>query len=422
MNCFLFAFQTSFDELTVSTLLPLHYLSISHGSFTQSLAFFSLLLTSLLLFAMRGTHVLLFSLAFFLSFVPLQALSSCDCTKHTEGRDSQRALELKLISIASILCAGAIGVLIPILGRSVRALNPENDIFFMVKSFAAGVILSTGMVHILPDAFDGLTSHCLVKEGRNGPWHKFPVAGFVAMASAIITMMIDSAATSYYKRSHFSKARPLDEEELEEGPAGGAHAGHVHVHVHATHGHSHGHVHGHGQSEVVAGPLSEGLTSETLRHRVVSQVLELGILVHSVIIGVSLGASLRPSTIRPLVGALSFHQFFEGVGLGGCIVQANFKAKATVIMAIFFSLTTPVGIAIGIGVSSIYDQHSSTALVVEGVFNAASAGILIYMALVDLLAADFMHPRVQTNLRLQIGTHITLLLGAGLMSLLARWS
>lgn len=51
------------------------------------------------------------------------------------------------------------------------------------------------------------------------------------------------------------------------------------------------------------------------------QVLELGILVHSVIIGVSLGASLRLSTIRPLVGALSFHQFFEGIGLGGCIVQ-----------------------------------------------------------------------------------------------------
>lgn len=51
------------------------------------------------------------------------------------------------------------------------------------------------------------------------------------------------------------------------------------------------------------------------------QVLELGILVHSVIIGVSLGASLRPSSIRPLVGALSFHQFFEGIGLGGCIVQ-----------------------------------------------------------------------------------------------------
>ena len=44
-------------------------------------------------------------------------------------------------------------------------------------------------------------------------------------------------------------------------------------------------------------------------------------MVHSVIIGISLGASEDPSTIKPLVVALSFHQMFEGMGLGGCIVQ-----------------------------------------------------------------------------------------------------
>ena len=46
-------------------------------------------------------------------------------------------------------------------------------------------------------------------------------------------------------------------------------------------------------------------------------------MVHSVIIGVSLGASASPQTIKPLVGALSFHQFFEGIGLGGCITQVK---------------------------------------------------------------------------------------------------
>ena len=51
------------------------------------------------------------------------------------------------------------------------------------------------------------------------------------------------------------------------------------------------------------------------------KVLELGIVVHSVIIGISLGASESPKTIKPLVAALTFHQFFEGMGLGGCITQ-----------------------------------------------------------------------------------------------------
>ena len=50
-------------------------------------------------------------------------------------------------------------------------------------------------------------------------------------------------------------------------------------------------------------------------------MLELGIVVHSVVIGISLGASESPKTIKPLVAALTFHQFFEGMGLGSCIAQ-----------------------------------------------------------------------------------------------------
>ena len=91
-------------------------------------------------------------------------------------------------------------------------------------------------------------------------------------------------------------------------------------------------------------------------------------------------------------------------------------------MVLFFSLTTPVGIAVGIGISSVYNENSPTALIVEGLLNSVAAGILIYMALVDLLAADFMNPRVQSKLKLQIGINISLLIGAGLMSLLAKWA
>ena len=91
-------------------------------------------------------------------------------------------------------------------------------------------------------------------------------------------------------------------------------------------------------------------------------------------------------------------------------------------MVLFFSLTTPVGIAIGIGVSNVYNENSPTALIVEGVFNSAAAGILIYMSLVDLLAADFMNPKVQASGLLQFGVNISLLLGAGCMALLAKWA
>ncbi|KAL6137129.1 hypothetical protein ACLB2K_062424 [Fragaria x ananassa] len=91
-------------------------------------------------------------------------------------------------------------------------------------------------------------------------------------------------------------------------------------------------------------------------------------------------------------------------------------------MVLFFSLTTPVGIGIGIGISSRYKENTPAALILEGLFNAASAGTLIYMALVDLLAADFMNPKIQKNVKLQVGANVSLLFGAGCMSLIAKWA
>ncbi|XP_044506245.1 zinc transporter 8-like isoform X3 [Mangifera indica] len=344
----------------------------------------------------------LFACLFIFLVLPSFVLGDCTCDIEDEERNKTEALKYKLGAIASILVASAIGVCLPVLGKTIEALRPEKNIFFIIKAFAAGVILSTGFIHVLPDAFENLTSPCL----NENPWGKFPFTGFVAMMATIGTLMVDAFATSYYTKFHFSKAQPGknagDEEMVQQ------HEGHVHVHTHGTHGHAHGAI-----------PSAD---SELLRHRIISQVLEMGIVVHSVIIGISLGASESPKTIRPLVAALTFHQFFEGMGLGGCIVQAKFKARVVAVMVLFFSLTTPVGIAIGIGISNVYTENSPTALIVEGVFNAASAGILIYMSLVDLLAADFMNTKVQTNRRLQIGVNIALLLGIGCMSLLAKWA
>ncbi|KAI5401724.1 hypothetical protein KIW84_066263 [Lathyrus oleraceus] len=193
------------------------------------------------------------------------------------------------------MVASAIGVCIPLLNKVIPALSPEKDIFFFIKTFAAGVILSTSFIHVLPDAFDeNLTSPCL----KEHPWGDFPFTGFLAMG----TLMVETYATSYFQNQN-SKKTPKQVENHEscsdvEKHAG--HEGHVHVHTHASHVHAHGQV------------SSLDRSSELLRHRIISQVLELGIVVHSVIIGISLGTSESPKTIKPLVAALTFHQFFEG--------------------------------------------------------------------------------------------------------------
>ncbi|AQK86625.1 zinc transporter 5 [Zea mays] len=331
------------------------------------------------------------------SLLPVLVTAECDCSDDdATGRDKAGALRLKIIAIFFILAGGAAGAAVPALGRRLPALRPGAGPFLAVRAFAGGVILATGLVHILPAAFDALGSPCLAAAG--GPWARFPFAGTVAMLAAVATLVVDTVATGYLRRKAAAvgdEPPQLGGDDPEEASGGG------------RHGHAHG---------------VDDDDDDLVRHRVVSQVLELGVVVHSLIIGMSLGASDFPSTVRPLVPALTFHQLFEGIGLGGCIVQAKFRLRSMVAMAVFFSLTTPIGVAIGIGISSAYDETSQTALVVQGLFEAAAAGILVYMALVDILREDFMSARVQGSAPLQAALSASLLLGAGLMSMLAIWA
>lgn len=65
--------------------------------------------------------------------LPTTVLGNSKC-KEAAGPQHNRheALKFKLVAIATILVAGGIGVSLPQLGKKVSALNPENDIFFMI--------------------------------------------------------------------------------------------------------------------------------------------------------------------------------------------------------------------------------------------------------------------------------------------------
>ncbi|KAL2544991.1 zinc transporter 4 precursor [Forsythia ovata] len=377
-----------------------------------------------------------------------KSMSNMTCGSIDEGlegcRNESYALILKLIAIAAILMTGVCGVAIPLVGKKCQFLRTDSNFFVAAKAFAAGVILATGFVHMLPDATSSLTDSCL----PTFPWSKFPFSGFITMMASLATLLADFIGTQYYERKQEKQSQSVRADSFDsvsessiipvgrmagdstvfgEEEGGAMHIVGMHAHAaHHSHSHSqekgaceghtssHGHSHSHG--------IGDGDEEGGVHHIVVSQVLELGIVSHSVIIGLSLGVSHSPCTIRPLIGALSFHQFFEGFALGGCISHAHFRILKTTLMACFFALTTPLGIAIGIAISSRYNPKSPRALVIEGILDSISAGILVYMALVDLIAADLLSKKMSCNVRLQVMSYFALFLGAGLMSTLAIWA
>lgn len=116
--------------------------------------------------------------------------------KNGECNNKAAALRLKVMAIVSILATSLIGVCLPLFSKSVPALGPDRNPFIIVKSLASGSVLATGFMHVLPYSFDALRSQCLPKTLL----HKFPFPGFVAMVSAIVTLMVASIATSLYNK------------------------------------------------------------------------------------------------------------------------------------------------------------------------------------------------------------------------------
>ncbi|CAH2078506.1 unnamed protein product [Thlaspi arvense] len=336
----------------------------------------------------------IFLVLIFVTFTISPATSTApeDCASESANPcvNKAKALPLKIIAIATILVASMIGVGAPLFSRSVPFLQPDGNIFTIVKCFASGIILGTGFMHVLPDSFEMLSSQCLAEK----PWHKFPFSGFLAMLAALVTLVIDSMATSLYTSKNAVGIVP------------------------------HGHGHGPATVNDVTLPTKDddSANAQLLRYRVIAMVLELGIIVHSVVIGLSLGATSDTCTIKGLIAALCFHQMFEGMGLGGCILQAEYTNMKKFVMAFFFAVTTPFGIALGIALSTVYRDNSPTALVTVGLLNACSAGLLIYMALVDLLAAEFMGPKLQGSIKMQLKCFVAALLGCGGMSIIAKWA
>ncbi|KAJ5716785.1 hypothetical protein N7488_002431 [Penicillium malachiteum] len=155
-------------------------------------------------------------------------------------------------------------------------------------------------------------------------------------------------------------------------------------HHHHSRSHSNGHLRQ--QSEL---PLQN-----PQRQLLQCLLLEAGILFHSIFIGMALSVATGTSFIVLLI-AISFHQTFEGFALGSRIaslIPDLFEPSSAKpwLMSLAYGTTTPLGQAIGLVLHNMYDPASATGLLMVGITNAISSGLLLFAGLVELLAEDFL--------------------------------
>jgi zinc transporter 1/2/3 len=148
------------------------------------------------------------------------------------------------------------------------------------------------------------------------------------------------------------------------------------------------------------------------------------VAIHSVIVGIALGVAREPE-FYPLFIALCFHQFFEGLALGTTVIDANYKSKIkSLLLTSIYGVTTPLGIAIGIFLHQSYSAESPESLLIQGIFDSLSAGVLIYTALVELMSPHMIlnaHFR-DHSIGKQTAQFLAVWLGAAAMAIVGKFA
>jgi zinc transporter 1/2/3 len=321
---------------------------------------------------------------------------------------------LRIGSIFIILATSMFGAAFPVLAKRSTWLRVPKPVFDFAKYFGSGVIIATAFIHLLASGLQELGSPCL-----SPAWAVYPYALALCLLSLFMIFIVELIAFQWgtAKLAKIGKAHAVHGHGID------AHLSHNSVVEDTVEKPSASDV------EKSASSSEEGHAAFTFDDNVLAQIigvaiLEFGVLLHSVLIGLTLAVT---SEFVTLFIVIIFHQTFEGLGVGSRLAYLELPRKyhwVPIVGAILYGITTPIGIAIGLGVRSTYNPDGTTASIVSGVLDSLSSGILLYTGLVELLAHEFLfNKEMLTASNGKIAYAVcTMLFGCGIMALLGRWA
>ncbi|KAG2002534.1 zinc-regulated transporter 2 [Coprinopsis cinerea AmutBmut pab1-1] len=109
----------------------------------------------------------------------------------------------KLAVMLAILAASLVAVSFPAISGSGLIRTPDL-LFFIGKHLGTGVILATAFIHLLPDSFCALLSDAVKKEyGDVGKW-----TGLIILASLLAIFLVEYISTTYVDRLQAKPSAP----------------------------------------------------------------------------------------------------------------------------------------------------------------------------------------------------------------------
>ncbi|CUM64867.1 uncharacterized protein PRCAT00002482001 [Priceomyces carsonii] len=346
------------------------------------------------------------------------------------GNDYNGSLGARISSVFVILFVSTAFTMFPLVAKRIKALKIPLYVYLFARYFGTGVIVATAYVHLMDPAYAEIGGNSCV--GMTGNWAIYAWPPALMLLSIFSTFLVDMVSQAYVERKFGILHSHADQNSIEDA-----------IIIEKSQ-----------HQDLLGNTLEKDLENDVPKlnkenkspdadvedYNSVAEtdaeydfsyqfsaflILELGVIFHSVMIGLNLGAV--GDEFKTLYIVLVFHQSFEGLGIGArlsAIPIPDTKPKwLPWVCCLVYGLVTPICVAIGLGVRTAYNSNSYAANVVLGVLDSLSAGVLMYTGLIELIARDFIfNPSASHDLYRLTFLIFCMLLGAGIMALLGKWA
>lgn len=332
----------------------------------------------------------------------------------SEAGKMDRSQALKIVVLFTLLVATFICTILP-LGLRAYILRDHTrqrkrrmrNVISLLNCFTAGVFLGTCLLDLLPDVDKAVRE---MQEYANLN-KKFPLAETIMLFGFLILLTIEQFVTRW-------KA--------------------THDHVDLFHDHHDSHDSGrtaplmnsYGSldsyasipgsltssernqltAEACTNPLLEDEiepeergepTPDPRQHSVIRPLMLLSALsLHSIFEGLAIGLQKTFSGTLNIFLALTLHKCIIAFSIGLNNVQSQFPLKIILGLDVLFSLMSPIGIALGLGIMNISDPHS--VLIATAVLQGIACGTFLYVVFMELLPHEFMAKRNHPDRMLKV--------------------
>ena len=290
---------------------------------------------------------------------------------------------LKIISILFLLL---ISISFGLMPYFINFCRKSNKFLSLSNAFSAGIFLGLGFFHILPEAAEILHKKT-----------EFPLAYVCCFLSYSLNLFVEKVA--------FSNTHEI------------FHGGHEHEHEKTKKINIIGHKDSdidineskeekqildikinqintelnNSTSKNILVPINSNIKNisennklkSTSKNSFISYLLLFALGFHGLFEGISLGIQKTIKGALFLVIAISLHKWAASLTLGISFVKSNVTKNEYIINILIFSLFTPIGIIIGMALTSFSNDY------IAGIFLSISVGTFIYIACSEVVIDEF---------------------------------